>query len=118
MTHLETLGTCYSVDDCLVCLPAMAAPTPLSALVHLSTLVTVGFYLLIHFSPSFGCQLSVILLLVSGLTLFIAGLGVNCDCDLKKTIALSTLKQLGLPMTISIGLSGLAFFPSINPCIV
>nr|YP_009350722.1 NADH dehydrogenase subunit 5 [Silvestritermes heyeri]AQP27648.1 NADH dehydrogenase subunit 5 [Silvestritermes heyeri] len=90
---------------------AMAAPTPVSALVHSSTLVTAGVYLLIRFSPSFSYWLNVILLLVSGLTMFMAGLGANFEFDLKKIIALSTLSQLGLMiMTISIGLSGLAFF--------
>ena len=49
-------------------------------------------------------------LLVSGLTIFIAGLGANFEFDLRKSIALSTLRQLGLIIiTISIGLSGLAF---------
>nr|YP_009350332.1 NADH dehydrogenase subunit 5 [Microcerotermes crassus]AQP26830.1 NADH dehydrogenase subunit 5 [Microcerotermes crassus] len=90
---------------------AMAAPTPVSALVHSSTLVTAGVYLLIRFSPSFGYWLNVILLLISGLTMFMAGLGANFEFDLKSIIALSTLSQLGLMiMTISIGLSGLAFF--------
>nr|APU93542.1 NADH dehydrogenase subunit 5 [Sphaerotermes sp. A TB-2017] len=90
---------------------AMAAPTPVSALVHSSTLVTAGVYLLIRFSPSFNYWLNVILLLVSGLTMFMAGLGANFEFDLKSIIALSTLSQLGLMiMTISIGLSGLAFF--------
>nr|AIY61770.1 NADH dehydrogenase subunit 5 [Duplidentitermes sp. TB-2014] len=90
---------------------AMAAPTPVSALVHSSTLVTAGVYLLIRFSPSFGYWLNVFLLLVSGLTMFMAGLGANFECDLSSIIALSTLSQLGLMiMTISIGLSGLAFF--------
>nr|WMY24216.1 NADH dehydrogenase subunit 5 [Coarctotermes pauliani] len=90
---------------------AMAAPTPVSALVHSSTLVTAGVYLLIRFSPSFGYWLNVFLLLVSGLTMFMAGLGANFEFDLKSIIALSTLSQLGLMiMTISVGLSGLAFF--------
>nr|WES82303.1 NADH dehydrogenase subunit 5 [Microcerotermes bouvieri] len=90
---------------------AMAAPTPVSALVHSSTLVTAGVYLLIRFSPSFGYWLNVALLLISGLTMFMAGLGANFEFDLSKIIALSTLSQLGLMiMTISIGLSGLAFF--------
>nr|WNL54427.1 NADH dehydrogenase subunit 5 [Amitermes sp. A MLW-2023a] len=90
---------------------AMAAPTPVSALVHSSTLVTAGVYLLIRFSPSFGYWLNMILLLVSGLTMFMAGLGANFEFDLSSIIALSTLSQLGLMiMTISIGLSGLAFF--------
>nr|YP_009350189.1 NADH dehydrogenase subunit 5 [Agnathotermes crassinasus]AQP26532.1 NADH dehydrogenase subunit 5 [Agnathotermes crassinasus] len=90
---------------------AMAAPTPVSALVHSSTLVTAGVYLLIRFSPSFSYWLNVFLLLVSGLTMFMAGLGANFEFDLSKIIALSTLSQLGLMiMTISIGLSGLAFF--------
>jgi NADH-ubiquinone oxidoreductase chain 5 len=48
---------------------------------------------------------------VSGLTIFIAGLGENFEFDLKRIIAFSTLRQLGLMIiTISIGLSGLAFF--------
>nr|QAX91110.1 NADH dehydrogenase subunit 5 [Parrhinotermes sp. C MW-2019] len=90
---------------------AMAAPTPVSALVHSSTLVTAGVYLLIRFSPAFSSWLSTFLLLISGLTMFMAGLGANFEYDLKSIIALSTLSQLGLMiMTVSVGLSGLAFF--------
>jgi NADH-ubiquinone oxidoreductase chain 5 len=89
----------------------MAAPTPVSALVHSSTLVTAVVYLLIHFSPSFRCWLSTILFLVSGLTIFIAGLVVNSEFDLKKIIALSILRQLSLMIiTISTGLSSATFF--------
>jgi NADH-ubiquinone oxidoreductase chain 5 len=76
-----------------------------------STLVTAGVYLLIRFSPAFGYWLNITLLLIFGLTIFIAGLGANFEFDLKRIIALSTLRQLGLIIiTISIGLSGLAFF--------
>nr|YP_010620948.1 NADH dehydrogenase subunit 5 [Catara rugosicollis]WAX39292.1 NADH dehydrogenase subunit 5 [Catara rugosicollis] len=90
---------------------AMAAPTPVSALVHSSTLVTAGVFLLIRFSVVFSDWLNMILLLVSGLTMFMAGLGANFEYDLKKIIALSTLSQLGLMMSIlSMGFSVLAFF--------
>nr|YP_010710905.1 NADH dehydrogenase subunit 5 [Ochlerotatus scapularis]WDA91132.1 NADH dehydrogenase subunit 5 [Ochlerotatus scapularis] len=91
---------------------AMAAPTPVSALVHSSTLVTAGVYLLIRFNILLeNTFLGQFLLLISGLTMFMAGLGANFEFDLKKIIALSTLSQLGLMMSIlSIGFYKLAFF--------
>nr|YP_010693081.1 NADH dehydrogenase subunit 5 [Dacus durbanensis]WCB98262.1 NADH dehydrogenase subunit 5 [Dacus durbanensis] len=91
---------------------AMAAPTPVSALVHSSTLVTAGVYLLIRFNVLLsGSWLGNLLLLLSGLTMFMAGLGANFEFDLKKIIALSTLSQLGLMMSIlSMGFYKLAFF--------
>lgn len=90
----------------------MAAPTPVSALVHSSTLVTAGVYLLIRFSPALiESSVSTLLLLISCLTMFMAGLGANFEYDLKKIIALSTLSQLGVIMRIlSLGLPDLAFF--------
>nr|AMW02899.1 NADH dehydrogenase subunit 5 [Fruhstorferiola sp. DLG-2016] len=91
---------------------AMAAPTPVSALVHSSTLVTAGVYLLIRFSPmldNYNCGW--FLLLIGCLTMFMAGLGANFEFDLKKIIALSTLSQLGLMMSIlAMGYPKLAFF--------
>nr|URX53506.1 NADH dehydrogenase subunit 5 [Longicaputermes sinaicus] len=90
---------------------AMAAPTPVSALVHSSTLVTAGVYLLIRFSSAFEGWLCVFLLLFSGLTMFMAGLGANFEFDLSSIIALSTLSQLGLMIgAVSVGFVGLAFF--------
>nr|YP_009236430.1 NADH dehydrogenase subunit 5 [Lucilia coeruleiviridis]AMH85559.1 NADH dehydrogenase subunit 5 [Lucilia coeruleiviridis] len=91
---------------------AMAAPTPVSALVHSSTLVTAGVYLLIRFNILLSTSwLGNLLLLLSGLTMFMAGLGANYEFDLKKIIALSTLSQLGLMMSIlSMGYYKLAFF--------
>nr|YP_010700999.1 NADH dehydrogenase subunit 5 [Anopheles kunmingensis]WCI21214.1 NADH dehydrogenase subunit 5 [Anopheles kunmingensis] len=91
---------------------AMAAPTPVSALVHSSTLVTAGVYLLIRFNILLtDWWMGQFLLLVSGLTMFMAGLGANFEFDLKKIIALSTLSQLGLMMSIlSMGFYKLAFF--------
>nr|YP_009630607.1 NADH dehydrogenase subunit 5 [Neonemura barrosi]QBR55127.1 NADH dehydrogenase subunit 5 [Neonemura barrosi] len=91
---------------------AMAAPTPVSALVHSSTLVTAGVYLLIRFNVLLAdSQLGTFLLLFAGLTMFMAGLGANFEFDLKKIIALSTLSQLGLMMSIlAMGFPKLAFF--------
>nr|UGN61752.1 NADH dehydrogenase subunit 5 [Cryptocercus maluogouensis] len=90
---------------------AMAAPTPVSALVHSSTLVTAGVYLLIRFEVVFMDWLNILLLLISGLTMFMSGLGANFEYDLKSIIALSTLSQLGLMISVlSLGLVGLSFF--------
>nr|YP_010500027.1 NADH dehydrogenase subunit 5 [Adiscus speciosus]UWV18191.1 NADH dehydrogenase subunit 5 [Adiscus speciosus] len=90
---------------------AMAAPTPVSSLVHSSTLVTAGVYLLIRFNFCFSHNLFSIMLFLSSLTMFMSGLGANYEFDLKKIIALSTLSQLGLMMSIlSLGGWQLAFF--------
>nr|YP_009995305.1 NADH dehydrogenase subunit 5 [Ochthebius minoicus]QNP09708.1 NADH dehydrogenase subunit 5 [Ochthebius minoicus] len=90
---------------------AMAAPTPVSALVHSSTLVTAGIYLLIRFNFCFSYNQMMIMLFFSMMTMFMAGLGANFEFDLKKIIALSTLSQLGLMMSILfLGEYKLAFF--------
>nr|ARH53994.1 NADH dehydrogenase subunit 5 [Phyllobrotica quadrimaculata] len=90
---------------------AMAAPTPVSALVHSSTLVTAGVYLLIRFNLAFSSEMMFVLLFISSMTMFMAGLGANFEFDLKKIIALSTLSQLGLMMSIlAMGEYKLAFF--------
>lgn len=88
---------------------AIAAPTPVSALVHSSTLVTAGVYLLIRFRDIIGVNL--FLLYVSVFTIMLSGVGANFEMDLKKIIALSTLSQLGvIIMTLSLGLVELTFF--------
>nr|YP_010443317.1 NADH dehydrogenase subunit 5 [Apogonia cf. basalis]UTE83845.1 NADH dehydrogenase subunit 5 [Apogonia cf. basalis] len=90
---------------------AMAAPTPVSALVHSSTLVTAGIYLLIRFNFALSDTLMFFLLFIGVMTMFMAGLGANFEFDLKKIIALSTLSQLGLMMSIlSLGEYKLAYF--------
>nr|YP_010586349.1 NADH dehydrogenase subunit 5 [Limnocentropus hysbald]UZZ44124.1 NADH dehydrogenase subunit 5 [Limnocentropus hysbald] len=91
---------------------AMAAPTPVSALVHSSTLVTAGVYLLIRFFNILeGSLLFKWFLLLSSLTMFMAGMSANYEYDLKKIIALSTLSQLGLMMSIlSLGFKDFSFF--------
>lgn len=90
---------------------AIAAPTPVSSLVHSSTLVTAGVYLLIRFFNSLPTFILDILLFLSLFTIFMSGLGANFEFDLKKIIALSTLSQLGLIIRIlALGRIDLAFF--------
>nr|YP_010233997.1 NADH dehydrogenase subunit 5 [Hyriopsis bialata]QTA71693.1 NADH dehydrogenase subunit 5 [Hyriopsis bialata] len=92
---------------------AMAAPTPVSALVHSSTLVTAGVYLIIRFYSSLIESPEVLYFLskVGGLTMMMAGLSACFEVDMKKIIALSTLSQLGLMMyTIGIGYPIIAVF--------
>lgn len=91
---------------------AMAAPTPVSSLVHSSTLVTAGVYLIIRFNEFFVERvLREILLFMSVLTMFVSGLSALFEIDLKKIIAFSTLRQLGVIMLIlSLGIYDLAFF--------
>jgi len=92
---------------------AIAAPTPVSALVHSSTLVTAGVFLTIRFYPFLHSiqYFNTIILFIAVLTILIAGLRATTEHDIKKIIALSTLSQLGLIIT-SIGLNcpQLAFF--------
>nr|YP_009421105.1 NADH dehydrogenase subunit 5 [Sinotaia aeruginosa]ASR74873.1 NADH dehydrogenase subunit 5 [Sinotaia aeruginosa] len=92
---------------------AMAAPTPVSALVHSSTLVTAGVFLLVRFFPILEkwALFSPLLLMISVCTMFMAGVGANYENDLKKIVALSTLSQLGMMMmSLALGLPMLTIF--------
>nr|CCI69375.1 NADH dehydrogenase subunit 5 [Metacrangonyx sp. 4 MDMBR-2012] len=90
---------------------AMAAPTPVSALVHSSTLVTAGVYILIRFYNCFySPPIFMVLLILGALTMIMSSWMANFEMDMKKIIALSTLSQLGLMMMIlSVGQPGLAY---------
>nr|QTK03063.2 NADH dehydrogenase subunit 5 [Sycobia sp. 2 JXW-2020] len=81
---------------------AMAAPTPVSSLVHSSTLVTAGIYLLIRFNfLIYKNDLLLLLISIISLnTMLFAGLSALYTYDFKKIIAFSTLSQLGLMMLI------------------
>lgn len=91
---------------------AIAAPTPVSSLVHSSTLVTAGVYILCRYhSWALSMGLGSTLLSVGMSTVLLAGRTALFENDIKKIIALSTLSQLGLIIgTLGLGLPQLAFF--------
>nr|DBA43618.1 TPA_asm: ND5 [Bombus melanopygus] len=95
----------------MVWLPAaMMAPTPVSSLVHSSTLVTAGIYLLINYEMMIDFKYKKLILMISSMTMLVSGIMANFEMDFKKIIALSTLSQLGFMMSIySLGMTDLTF---------
>nr|YP_010872808.1 NADH dehydrogenase subunit 5 [Franciscoloa funerei]WGU50372.1 NADH dehydrogenase subunit 5 [Franciscoloa funerei] len=76
---------------------AMEAPTPVSSLVHSSTLVTAGIYMLFLYRDLWKDigEISSLLCVISLTTLFLASIAGLLEMDLKKIVAYSTLSQLG-----------------------
>lgn len=87
---------------------AMAAPTPVSSLVHSSTLVTAGVYLVFRISNNVENK---IVFCVGLLTLLMARNSAIFETDMKKIVALSTLSQLGLMFSsLGLGVVKISFF--------
>jgi ech hydrogenase subunit A len=76
---------------------AMVAPTPVSALLHSSTMVKAGVYILVRLAPIFQATLSgYVLAFIGALTFLIAsGIAIS-QSNAKRVLAYSTIANLGL----------------------
>lgn len=78
-------------------LGAMVAPTPVSALLHSSTMVKAGSYLVLRMAPVFGDSIiSMIVALCGAFTFAIASALAIGQSNGKKVLAYSTIANLGL----------------------
>lgn len=79
---------------------AMSAPTPVSALIHSSTLVMTGIFLLMRVFPIVASNMITVKLMISlGLiTAIITSISALFQTNIKKVLAYSTSAQLGLVM--------------------
>lgn len=90
---------------------AISAPTPVSSLVHRSTLVTAGLLLLFNFSLILINYFLITILFFFGLlTTLFSSLTALVEEDIKKVVALRTLSQIGFSIiTLGLGFSFLSF---------
>ena len=76
---------------------AMVAPTPVSALLHSSTMVKAGVYIIVRFAPVLaGTTEGLIIALVGGMTFALASFMAISQNNAKKVLAYSTIANLGL----------------------
>jgi ech hydrogenase subunit A len=78
-------------------LGAMVAPTPVSALLHSSTMVKAGVYLVLRMAPAVtGTTVGLMVALVGGVTFVIGSMAAITTSEAKRVLAWSTVANLGL----------------------
>ncbi|MGI9136453.1 MAG: NADH-quinone oxidoreductase subunit L, partial [Candidatus Nanopelagicales bacterium] len=82
-------------------LDAMEGPTPVSALIHAATMVTAGVYLIARSSAIYdGAAIAATAVIVVGLiTVFMGAIIGSAKDDIKKSLAGSTMSQIGYMIT-------------------
>ncbi|USQ77959.1 NADH-quinone oxidoreductase subunit L [Ornithinimicrobium cryptoxanthini] len=89
---------------------AMAGPTPVSALIHAATMVTAGVYLIVRSQAIFDLtpDARVAVAIVGGITLLYGAIVGCAKDDIKKTLAASTMSQIGY-MMLAAGLGPIGY---------
>uniref|UniRef100_UPI003C7A7E6E proton-conducting transporter transmembrane domain-containing protein n=2 Tax=Bacteria TaxID=2 RepID=UPI003C7A7E6E len=72
----------------------MAAPTPVRSLVHSSTLVTAGIYIVVRYYSHFEENGLILIKFMAFISIFYSGRRALVEIDLKKVVAYSTLSHL------------------------
>ena len=95
---------------------AMAGPTPVSSLLHSSTMVVAGVYLVARLYPVFFVGLDIpggggnLIVIIGGITIVISAALAFVQNDIKRVLAYSTVSQLGYMM---LGLGAGAWMPAV-----
>nr|UDU84940.1 NADH dehydrogenase subunit 5 [Haematoloechus sp. CW13H] len=92
LSVLFTKSACYPFISWLV--EAMRAPTPVSSLVHSSTLVAAGVWFLFRYNNLFGFEACFFIVLICLVTILISGVCASVFIDLKSIVALSTCSNI------------------------
>ena len=93
-------------------LDAMEGPTPVSALIHAATMVTAGVYLMVRSNPILAqsADARMAVAIVGAATLLFGGIIACAKDDIKKSLAGSTMSQIGYMMLgAGLGPAGYAF---------
>jgi len=108
-------------------LGAMVAPTPVSALLHSSTMVKAGVYLVLRLAPGFeGTAFSALVAIFGGFVLLMTAIMAMSQSNAKKVLAYSTIGNLGLiilcagintPLSIAAGIM-LVMFHAVSKAIL
>lgn len=93
--------------------PAMAGPTPVSALIHAATMVTAGVYLIVRLQSLYDLAPAVrtAIAVIGAVTLLLSGFSALVQRDIKRVLAFSTISQLGyMFLALGVAASSAAMF--------
>ncbi|MBC8425201.1 NADH-quinone oxidoreductase subunit L [bacterium] len=90
---------------------AMEGPTPVSALIHAATMVAAGVYMVARLIPLFDPNALLVIAYIGAITAFLAATIAVVKTDIKRSLAYSTVSQLGyMVMAMGVGVSAAGMF--------